>query len=127
MRSADNSSIQECGKALFALEVGDIQLQHEVIVAKIADEGLLGMDILQNGPGGPADILLSQGVIKWKGHEIQGFQVGMPRRILRVWATEDYHVSSESESVIKAKIDVDAEDKNMCGDYVIEPSATFVD
>lgn len=127
MRSADNSSIQECGKALFALEVVDIQLQHEVIVAKIADEGLLGMDILQNGPGGPADILLSQGVIKWKGHEIQGFQVGMPRRILRVWATEDYHVSSESESVIKAKIDVDAEDKNMCGDYVIEPSATFVD
>lgn len=48
LKSADNSKIQEYGRALFSVEIGDKKLQQEIVVADISDEGLLGMDILQN-------------------------------------------------------------------------------
>lgn len=58
LRSADNSSIQEYGKAVFEVELGGEKLQQEVVVANISNEGLLGMDILHNSSTKPADIML---------------------------------------------------------------------
>ena len=37
-------------------------MEVEAIVAEIDDDGLLGVDILQNGKNGPADLLMSKGV-----------------------------------------------------------------
>jgi hypothetical protein len=95
-------------------------------VAKISDEGLLGMDVLQNGLNGPADILLSQGVMEWQGHRITGSQVGRPR-VLKVRAKRDYHIPSQSEAVIQAEVDAGGTGENLKGDYITEPSENFVD
>ncbi|KAH3692187.1 hypothetical protein DPMN_191543 [Dreissena polymorpha] len=45
----------------------DIRLTRAIIVAVIEDDALLGIDILQKDKGGPADPLLSRGVILFKG------------------------------------------------------------
>lgn len=100
LRSANNSSIQEYGKAVFEVELGGEKLQQDVVVANISNEGLLGMDILHNGSTKPADIMLSLGVIDWQGRRIPGFRVGMPGKLLTVRSSNNYHIPSESEAVI---------------------------
>ena len=57
--------LQEIGKVDFQLHT--LKLTAEVIVADIADEVLLGIDILKNSTSGPADILLDKGVIQLDG------------------------------------------------------------
>ena len=37
------------GKGLFSIKLGTVQLETEAIVADIDDDGLLGVDVLQNG------------------------------------------------------------------------------
>ena len=56
-------SIKERGKGIFAIKLGPAELEVEAIVADIDDDGLLGVDILQNGKNGPSDSLLSRGVL----------------------------------------------------------------
>ena len=55
---ASGVSIKERGKGTFAIKLGTAEL--EAIVADIDDDGLLGVDILQNGKNGPSDLLMSK-------------------------------------------------------------------
>ena len=47
-------------KSLFSIKLGTVQLETEAIVADIDDNGLLGVDVLQNGVSRPSDLLLSK-------------------------------------------------------------------
>lgn len=67
---ASGRPLKEYGKAIFNLKMGDLCLRAEIVVADIADDGLLGVDILQKQQSGPADILLSKGEIHLNGHTI---------------------------------------------------------
>ena len=53
-------SIKEWGKGTFSIKLGSVQMEIEAIVAEIDDDGLLGVDILQNGGNGPADLLTDE-------------------------------------------------------------------
>ena len=43
------SAISELGKAKFSMTLGQIDTEVEAVVAEIDDDGLLGIDVLQNG------------------------------------------------------------------------------
>lgn len=75
LTGACGTPMVELGKATFDIELEDFKVRHEVTVAEIVDEGLLGMDILQNTVDWLADILLSKGIIKFKNAEILCMQV----------------------------------------------------
>ena len=70
LSGAGAARLKELRKASFSIQLGSLKLQREIIVAKIEDDALLGIDILKNESEGHADLLLSQGIIKLKGHEI---------------------------------------------------------
>ena len=67
---ASGSPINEKGKARFSLQLGAVKLEVEAIVDEIEDDGLLGVDVLQNGKEGPTDILLSKGVLMIENQEV---------------------------------------------------------
>ena len=46
---AHGTELRELGKGLFLLKLGPMLLEIDAIVADIADDGLLGVDDLQNG------------------------------------------------------------------------------
>ena len=45
--SADDSAIRVYGKAVMNIQQGDKHVRHMVLVAEIANEGLIGMDFLR--------------------------------------------------------------------------------
>ena len=63
LTGAGGTPISEMGKAVFSIHLGPVTLRKEVIVAEIEDEGLLGIDVLQNDDSGPADLLLTKGIM----------------------------------------------------------------
>jgi len=69
------------GKGFFALSMSSLKIEKEIIVADVKDEGLLGIDILQDENNGSADILLSQGIIRLMGVEIPCLQVGLSEKV----------------------------------------------
>ena len=59
MASADGKTLQELGKAIFVIQLGNFNFETELIIADIADETLLGLHILMKTEWGPADLRLS--------------------------------------------------------------------
>lgn len=59
LASADGKPLQELGKAIFDIQLGDLNFDIELIVADIEDEALLGLDVLMKAEWGPADLRLS--------------------------------------------------------------------
>ena len=57
--------------------LGGIDTEVEAIVAEIDDDGLLGIDVLQNGKRGPADLLLSKRVLVVENKGVPIIQVGL--------------------------------------------------
>ncbi|KAL3858837.1 hypothetical protein ACJMK2_009088 [Sinanodonta woodiana] len=101
----------------------------KVIVAEIEDEGLLGIDILQNENDGPADILLSKGVIKLHGVSIPCIQIGLNDDTVRnVKAADDFIIPENSEAIIDVFVDKREEDGIATQhEFLIEPSENFMD
>ena len=62
--------IMTLDKAKFSLTLGQIDIDVEAVIAEIDDDGLLGIDVLQNGDGKPADLLLSKGVLVVQDKEV---------------------------------------------------------
>lgn len=94
--------LREKGKANFEIEIGSFTFKRELIVAGIADEGLLGMDILMEG-GKPADVLLSRGVILFRGEEIP-CRTRISQSIRRVVVADNEVISPYSEKLIDVYI-----------------------
>ena len=57
---AGGSGINEIRKGNFKVQLGPVSVETEAIVGEIEDDGLLGVDVLQNGADGPTDILMSK-------------------------------------------------------------------
>jgi hypothetical protein len=129
LAGAGGTLLKELGKATFNLELGPLILDREVIVAEIEDEGLLGIDILQNENDGPADILLSKGVIKLHGVSIPCIQIGLNDDTVRnVKAADDFIIPGNSEAIIDVFVDRREEDGiAKQHEFLIEPSENFTD
>ena len=98
LTGASGIPLKECGKAFFNVELGPVSMYKELIVAEIEDDVLLGIDILQNDDGGPADILLSKGVIVLKGKNIPCIQIGMKNDVRKVTAADHFIISPPQRS-----------------------------
>ncbi|CAC5396051.1 unnamed protein product [Mytilus coruscus] len=89
LASANGQPLVEKGKAVFNLELGNLSLAKELVVAEIEDEVLLGLDILMKGEMGPADIKLTEGVILLNGVTIPCIQIGQPEPVRKVRAADN--------------------------------------
>ena len=123
---ASGSPINEKGKARFSLQLGAVKLQVEAIVADIEDDGLLGVDVLQNGKEGPTDILLCKGVLMIENQEVPIIQVGIKQCIRRVTAADHSIIPAQSEAVIDVSVERRNYDDYKCeSEYIIEPTEHF--
>ena len=90
LTGAGGDPMVELGKAVFDIQLESLCLKREVVVAEIEDQALLGIDVLQNGPDGPADILLTKGIIQLNGVEIPVEQIGLPGQLRKVREAENF-------------------------------------
>lgn len=123
---ASGAVIKELGKGSFKLRLGPMQLEVEAIVADIEDDGLLGVDILQNGDNGPADLMMSKGVLLIDEQEVPIIQVGMKTRTRRVTSADHFIIPAQCESVIDVYVErQEYDDFSSENDYLIEPTEHF--
>lgn len=128
LTSVNGQPLKEMGKAKFQFELGKLKLDEEIVVAEIEDEALLGLDVLMKGPGGPADIRLSEGVILLNGCSVPCIQNHQPSRLRKVRAAEDYQIPARSEMIID--VFVDREEDDCCDeskDFIVEPVEKFTE
>ena len=77
-----------------------MQLDTETIVADIDDDGLLGVDPLQNGVRGPTDLLLRKRVLKVLDQEGPIIQVGIQNWVSKVIAVDHFLIPAQCVSVV---------------------------
>ena len=123
---ASGAKIQEMGKGLFQLKLGPVKIKTEAIVADIEDDGLLGVDVLQNASGGPSDLMLSKGVLLINKQEVPIIQVGMRTTTRKVTAADHFVIPAQCESVIDVYVERQEYDDFLSEtDYLIEPTENF--
>ena len=123
---ASGVSIKERGKGTFCLKLGSVKMKVEAIIAEIDDDGLLGVDILQNGKNGPVDLLMSKGVLMIDKKEIPIIQVGVNNRVRKVTAADHFVIPAETECVIDVYIErLEYDDFSSEKEYVVEPTDHF--
>ena len=123
---AGGSSINERGKGNFNVQLGPVSVETEAIVAEIEDDGLLGVEILQNGADGPTDILMSKGVLKMAVKEVPIIQVGIVNRIRNVTAADHSVIPAQSEAIIDVYIERrEYDDFSSESEYIVEPTEHF--
>ena len=123
---AGGVSIKVLGKGTFTLQLGPVSMQTEAIVAEIDEDGLLGVDVLQNGKGGPTDLLLSKGVLKVEGKEVPIIQVGMKNRVRKVTSADHFFIPAQSEAVIDVYVErQEYDDFSSRKEYLVSPSEHF--
>ena len=105
LTGAGGTTINEVGKGTFKLQLGPAEMYVEAIVAEIDDDGLLGIDLLQNGENGPTDLLMSKGVLMIAGKEVPIIQIGLQNRIRKVTAADHYVIPAQREAVIDVFIE----------------------
>ena len=122
------TAINEQGKGNFKLKLGPVSMHIEMIVADIDDDGLLGVDVLQNAEDGPADLLMSKGVLKVTGKEVPIIEVGLQNRIRKVTAADHFVIPAQSEAVIDVYIErQEYDDFTSETNYITEPTEHFRD
>ncbi|KAJ8300060.1 hypothetical protein KUTeg_021579 [Tegillarca granosa] len=117
--------LKELGKARFNLEFDNFKLSEDLIVAEIADDGLLGVDVLQNHSLGPADILLSKGIIRLGGNEINCMQIGIQNKTRKVTVADHIDIPGYSEAVIDVFVEDGDNELDVNEIMVIEPVANL--
>ena len=112
---------------MFTLHLGTARLQVEAVVADIEDDGLLGVDVLQNGEDGPTDLWLSKGVLKIHNHEVP-IQIGVDDRIREVTAADHNIIPAQSEMMVDVHIERKAyDDFSSEHEYTIRPTENLQD
>ena len=128
LRGANGMPIREMGKGKFHVVLGSYALVHEFVVADIEDDALLGFDVLMGSEKGPADILLSKGLIVLDGVQIPCFQVGKQSRSRRVTVADDVSIPGQAEAIIDVYIErEDTDDICKQSEYLVEPTQHFKD
>ena len=121
---ASGVSIKERGKGTFCLKLGSVKMEVEAIVAEIDDDGLLGVDILQNGKNGPADLLMSKGVLMIDKKEIPIIQVGVNNRVRNVTAADHFVIPAQTECDVYIERQ-EYDDFSSEKEYAVEPTDHF--
>ena len=113
------------GRGKMNIMLDQVNINHEVVIAEIKDEVLLGMDILKGKDGNPADIILSQGKIILNGQEIKCQH--LPQTCLRkVTAAEDYLIQGHTEQIIDAFVQrSECDDGLLHSTFIVESSTNF--
>ena len=128
---ASGVTINELGKGTFYMELGPVKLEIEAIVAEIEDEGLLGVDVSQNGNSGPSDLIMSKDVLKIDKQEVLIIQIGITNRIRKVTAADHFVIPAQSECIIEVYVErQEYDDFSNEKDYIIYPlqmASTLVD
>ena len=84
------------------------------------------MDIPFQGSNGPADILLSENLIRLHGVSIPSIQIGLPEKVRKVKVAERVTIPGNSEMIVDALIERSEEDDHRKNSIVImEPRANF--
>ena len=118
--------IEELGQGEFSLKLGKVTVDVEAVVADIDDDGLLGKDVLQNGSGGPADLLLSKGVLQVKDQEVPIIQVGLERKVRKVTVSDHAIIPAKTEAILDVYVEKYEHDEFSAeADWLIEPSENF--
>ena len=122
---AGGDPLQNTGVCTLNVTLGSLHIKTEVTVAKIKDDALLGMDILNSQSKPPADIILSQNKIVLAGHEIKcTFQ--STSTVRKVCAADHYMIQGMSEQIIDVFIQrTEFDDNSQSSDMLIEPSDNF--
>ena len=120
------TAVNELGQGTFSLKLGQVAVEVEAVVADIDDDGLLGIDVLHNGKGGPAGLLLSKGVLQVKDEEVPIIQVGLKSKVRRVTAADHTIVQAKAEAVINVYVDRYEHDEFSAEtNWLIEPTEHF--
>ena len=97
-------------------------------MADIGDEGLLGADIMQEDEKGPGDLILSKGIFRLRGVDIEILKVGKDSKVRKVAAADHYTVPGYCEQVIDVYIERFLEDEcTKSRNVVVEPCDRFTD
>ena len=105
--TANGSLLEMCGKARLILKLGPAQFEKDFLVAKIEDDVLLGGDILQRHRNGPADLILSKGVLRLNHMDIPVQQTSELGRdeVRKVRAADHVLVPGMSEVIVDTFVD----------------------
>ncbi|CAC5411476.1 unnamed protein product [Mytilus coruscus] len=127
LTGASGESVKLLGKANFNIILGSLEIVAEIVVANIEDQCLLGIDILQGQQGGPANILLSKGVINLKGVSIPCIQIKKSEISRKVSAADHFIIPGYCEAVIDVYIERNENDELIASkEFMNEPSEEFI-
>ena len=128
LSGAGGCPLNELGKAEFNFKLDTLELRGEMVVADIEDECLVGVDILQNSQKGPADIILSKGLIILDKHKIRCSQIGLPDSVRKVSVAGEFTIPGLSEAVIDVFVKrTESDDDDDNASYIIEPTEHFTE
>ena len=125
-QAVKGASVQPLGRAIFKLQLGTWTGKRLITVVSIADDALLGDDILRLDITGPGDILYTENVLKFAGHSIPLRTVGTRGDAPRVVCLQDEVIPGMSEKVVDAFLErpqgdcVKGEDS-----MIVEPNMEF--
>ena len=105
MSCADGRPLNFIGRAKFKIELESLCLEKELFVADIEDDVLLGIDILQRGTEGPADILLGDGIMILNKVRIPLHQIPTPK-VRRAVAMCDTEIPGMSEAAVEVSVNI---------------------
>jgi transposase InsO family protein len=103
--TANGGEIRSFGHAVFKFSLGPVIVEKVATVAEIEDEVILGVDILFSDESGPADLLLSDSTLIYKGHPLKLEVVGLKQNFCRVMAADTYIIPGMSEMMVDACIE----------------------
>ncbi|CAC5417241.1 unnamed protein product [Mytilus coruscus] len=119
---ADGNPLKELGTAYFEVRLGNFSFNMELVVAHIADNVLLGLDILVMGKKGPSEIRLGDKVLCWNEQNIPFKFVGEFTKVRKVIAADYTVIPGYSEVIMEAyveKTDLDSWFSHQ--EFLIEP------
>ena len=124
---ADGSSLSCKGRAVFEIDLGPLRLVRELAVATIADEALLGADILQGDQEGPADLLLSEDRMVFRNTSIPIQQVRLPRRKRYARVADHYVIPGMSQMFVEVFLDPPAQQRESSHQVLLETKPSLIE
>lgn len=122
LASADGKALQEFGKANFAVKIGKLEFETEIIVANIEDEALLRLDVLMKSDWGPADLRLSDGIMLLGGTTIPCIKFDQSGPVRQIHVADNVDISPRSERIIVVFVDrFDDDPTDVPKNFVLKP------
>ncbi|XP_062602935.1 uncharacterized protein LOC134264683 [Saccostrea cucullata] len=122
LRGAGGANIPVYGYGSFEIQIGEVRIEKQLLIAEIEDDALLGMDILMDKES-KAEIHLDRKIIKFYGHEIPCISNDDESK-LTLRSADQYTIPPMSEMLIQAFVERNSEeDKEKM--YLFESSPEF--